>query len=355
MDAIVSTNIDDLGALGLSRSEIQVYLALLEGPRLPVERLAVMCGLDDAVVRGILSALQHKGLATRLPGPPSRYSATPPEVALGELVRMRREEIDRAHRTLAGLLEHSHDGSADVMGPEPVEILQEQEIIAKRGLMLLEEARGQVMAFGRPWERAGASRSPLEMELLRRGVEHRILYERDDLGSDATVMPIRKLVMAGEQARCVARLPCEMLIVDQRSALVVDRSSHGTAAGIIATSCVLVDALVASFDAVWTQGTPLWPADSVATDGYPSTEDRALLALMSAGLKDHSIARQLDVAVRTVERRVKRLMRRLGADTRFQLGMLAAGRGWLNGIASGPQVPQEESDSRHPSAARDGR
>ena len=58
-----------------------------------------------------------------------------------------------------------------------------------------------------------------------------------------------------------------------------------------------------------------------------STRDQQLLALLAAGLTDQAIARKLGVALRTVERRVRRLMDGLGARTRFQAGLQAAARG----------------------------
>jgi len=50
---------------------------------------------------------------------------------------------------------------------------------------------------------------------------------------------------------------------------------------------------------------------------------------MAAGAPDASIARQAGVSQRTVERRLRSLMDRLGAETRFQAGVLAVHRGWL--------------------------
>ncbi|MFC7641848.1 helix-turn-helix domain-containing protein [Streptosporangium lutulentum] len=56
-----------------------------------------------------------------------------------------------------------------------------------------------------------------------------------------------------------------------------------------------------------------------------------MLALLAAGLKDDAIARQLDVSLRTVQRRVRSLCDHLGAGTRFQAGLLAAHQNLLGG------------------------
>jgi DNA-binding NarL/FixJ family response regulator len=46
------------------------------------------------------------------------------------------------------------------------------------------------------------------------------------------------------------------------------------------------------------------------------------------GMPDETIARQLGIGHRTVQRRVQTLLTRLGAASRFQAGVLAASRGW---------------------------
>ena len=47
------------------------------------------------------------------------------------------------------------------------------------------------------------------------------------------------------------------------------------------------------------------------------------------GVTDAAIARQTGFSQRTVERRVRHVMERLGAQTRFQAGVQAVHRGWL--------------------------
>jgi DNA-binding NarL/FixJ family response regulator len=80
---------------------------------------------------------------------------------------------------------------------------------------------------------------------------------------------------------------------------------------------------------VWDQSLPLTPG--AENDGAASNElediDRALLQLLTAGVKDQAIARQLGVSLRTIRRRLANLMHEAGAVSRFQLGMLAGRRG----------------------------
>ncbi|MFI7130057.1 TrmB family transcriptional regulator [Nonomuraea sp. NPDC050153] len=56
-------------------------------------------------------------------------------------------------------------------------------------------------------------------------------------------------------------------------------------------------------------------------------DDRRLLALLAAGLKDDAIARQLGTSPRTLRRRLRHLLDELNAETRFQAGAQASRRG----------------------------
>lgn len=58
-------------------------------------------------------------------------------------------------------------------------------------------------------------------------------------------------------------------------------------------------------------------------------EDARLLALLTTGMPDRSIAKQLGLSYRTYQRRLRALMAALGAHTRFQAGLRAAARGWV--------------------------
>ncbi|MEV0402233.1 LuxR C-terminal-related transcriptional regulator [Actinoallomurus sp. NPDC050550] len=69
---------------------------------------------------------------------------------------------------------------------------------------------------------------------------------------------------------------------------------------------------------------------AATTRTSPLTEDdRRLLDLLLAGMKDDAIARQLGLSTRTMRRRMKNLLDLLGADNRFQAGTQAVRRGWL--------------------------
>lgn len=61
----------------------------------------------------------------------------------------------------------------------------------------------------------------------------------------------------------------------------------------------------------------------------PDETDLEVLSLLLAGMTDASVAKQLDLGLRTVQRRVKGLMELAGVTTRLQLGWHAYEKGWV--------------------------
>ena len=57
--------------------------------------------------------------------------------------------------------------------------------------------------------------------------------------------------------------------------------------------------------------------------------ERALLGFLCQGMTDESAAKRLEISVRTVQRMVSDLMRRLDAVSRFEAGVKAARYGLL--------------------------
>jgi DNA-binding CsgD family transcriptional regulator len=127
----------------------------------------------------------------------------------------------------------------------------------------------------------------------------------------------------GEQQRVSESPPSEFAIFGDDVVLAVAEWGSTESDHIIIRNPMLIAAFTAMFDYAWELALPM-PGVRVDTD-----EDRQLLTLLATGFKDEAIARYLGWGVRTVRRRVAKLMDELGADTRFQLGAAAQARGLL--------------------------
>lgn len=80
-------------------------------------------------------------------------------------------------------------------------------------------------------------------------------------------------------------------------------------------------------------------------------DDRKILNLLYAGLNDASIARQLAIGHRTVQRRVQRLMERLQANGRVALGARAQELGLLRPPRTPPSAPGAARHTHRPPVA----
>ena len=61
-----------------------------------------------------------------------------------------------------------------------------------------------------------------------------------------------------------------------------------------------------------------------------TAQDTELLKLLVQGATDEQVARRLGVSMRTVRRMVSKLSEQVGASGRFELGVRAAQRGWVD-------------------------
>jgi DNA-binding NarL/FixJ family response regulator len=119
-------------------------------------------------------------------------------------------------------------------------------------------------------------------------------------------------------------VPVKLLLADDRAGMI--SLGHPPVADrvLLIHASSLLTALRALFESVWNRASPY-----SVSQGELAGDDRRLLTLLSAGLTDETIARQLGWHPRTVQRRLRRLMDRLGVRTRFQAGMHAQRAGWL--------------------------
>jgi DNA-binding CsgD family transcriptional regulator/DNA-binding MarR family transcriptional regulator len=322
--------------LGLAEETERVYTTLVGRPRCTASELAAACGISPTVAGRQLSALVKDGLATRATGRPPRFSANPPDLAVTALIQQREHQLDAA-RSLVERLTEMHREASRISNPDmAVELLTDREDISSAARRLIGDARHEVRGFDRPpyVDRPG-SNFDVQVAGQRTGVIHRVIYDREAVAWPGRLAnDIMSSVRIGEQARVRAELPLKLVISDDTAAIIPFSLAPGgqSAAYLIHRSPMLV-ALESLFEALWERALPLPdtrnPGVPGGVESAPDQETRALLALLAAGLTDAAIARAQGWSERTTQRRVQRLMTRLGATTRFQASLTAARRGWL--------------------------
>src|SRR5439155_11508914 len=105
-------------------------------------------------VYDVLATLVHKGLASQRPGPPARYTAVAPDLAIERLLRERREELGRleeASREMIETLKPAFVAGRKERSPlEYIEVLRDRDAINERFGELQESIEREILVFTRP-------------------------------------------------------------------------------------------------------------------------------------------------------------------------------------------------------------
>jgi DNA-binding CsgD family transcriptional regulator len=168
------------------------------------------------------------------------------------------------------------------------------------------------------------------LEAVRAGTEQRTLYDDSVLDSPALAANVAEWAAAGERQRVLAGIPSEFVVYGDTAVVGPEVWGDPASQYVVVRDPMLVRAFIEVFDRMWAAASPI-PSRRTADDG----EDDHLLDLLSRGFKDEAIARYLGWSLRTVRRRVARLMDELGTKTRFQLGAEAVRAGRLEPPGAG--------------------
>ncbi|MBL7260500.1 helix-turn-helix domain-containing protein [Paractinoplanes lichenicola] len=308
----------------LSASEQHAYRLLVRMAGAAPADLAAQAALSGDEARALLEALHRKGLATAGP----IFHALPADVALGDALLREQQSLESARRLVAALSEEYRTNTRRRSPEHLVEIVVGAAALRDRLREMQDSAREEILWFCRanPIAMQGPENTE-ESTALERGVRYRAIYERELLEKPGELDSIVDAMKLGELSRTLPHLPVRLAVADRALAIcpLVPDAARGVGeptAALIRPS-ELLDALVALFESYWERATPLLP------DGSEEEPDKLLLSLFVAGLPDKSIATQLGVSRRTVQRRLDRLMEAAGVDTRAGLAFQAARRGWL--------------------------
>ncbi|GLZ79075.1 hypothetical protein Afil01_38820 [Actinorhabdospora filicis] len=167
-------------------------------------------------------------------------------------------------------------------------------------------------------------------ELAARGVRVRHLVSARALSQDALRRHAEAAAALGAEVRVGRRGVHDAVIADRRAAVVWGSTARSGEQCLVIRGTVILEGLRRSLNAVWDTATCLptyqrWygeDADALAV---------TIVGMLSAGHKDDTAARRLGMSVRTYRRHVAEILRKLGAESRFQAGARAAQLGLLPG------------------------
>ncbi|MEO7431472.1 MAG: helix-turn-helix domain-containing protein [Dokdonella sp.] len=324
-----------LQALGISREEEKAYEFLLANPGTVACDFARRARWTAQKAGRVLKALEAKGMANRLPEKTPRYFPTPPEIVVDLLTTKRHDEIQRARVTAQRWQAKVRPASTD---EQPIEIINGREAIARRFEHLHQSAREEIVCMERPPYVVSPMHTyeNVQKQAMERGVLLRNIVDASVLDMPGKPEALRKDVEEGEHIRVLARMPMKLVIADRRTALVPLTLEQARDIALVLRPSLLLDALYELFEILWDRATPFGTAAvSVHLSGKVrhSVDADRLVTLLAAGMNDKSIAQELGISARTLERRITEVVTLLEARTRFQAGWLAALRTQSSGDA----------------------
>ena len=322
-----------LGAIGLDEAHESAYRALVSVGAADVPDLARRLTLGEYDTERALRRLELHGLAAQSSARPGRWVAAPPGVALGALLTQQRHELEKAELAAALLAEEYRAAAAETAVHDLVEVVTGAAAVTRRFLQLQLGASDEVCALvtGNPVAVTGME-NDAEEQAAGRGVRYRVVLERAALDLPDGPTELAAALGRGEQVRVADKVPTKLVIADRTLALVPLGSPTAEPAALVVHASGLLELLCGLFESVWRDALPLRLGASGAAEREPDGPDGTdleVLSLLLAGLTDASVAKQLDLGLRTVQRRVRRLMELTGVTTRLQLGWHAYERGWV--------------------------
>lgn len=297
-------------SMGISPEGRETYLRLLADPDLQ-PRPAVA---EELAAAHLIAAGSHEPLPLRL----------------ATQIWSARREAEAAHvletaATVSEVIARRSD--------EPfLEVLQGITAVRDAFAVLHRGVQRMVRALDRPpyLSDGGPEIAPAQAVASARGARHRTIYLASNLDDPRLREIIRASMELGEEARIEHDLPMRMIIGDDDRAMLVlpagtetDDARRDVRAVVVYPS-PLLDGLVRMFESTWRHALPI---DAISGRPDAGDEDQRILTMLSTGMTDVRIAHALGISERTVARRVAALQTRLGAPSRFVLGVRAAQEG----------------------------
>lgn len=311
-------NMAVFGHLGVSSELSAVYELLVTGGSRTTDEIGVAAS--------VLEEMRELGMVRHLPG--DVWQAVAPDLAVEALIATREEQNRKARADVGPLMElYLRNRDEELADNAFVEVISGMSAVRELWHTLLRGARDEVCVLDQPpYITPLGQHVVLEDETRERDVQWRVVYDRSAVDLPGRVAEIIDLVAAGERARVTPTLPFKLAVIDKHAAVLPVVNADVVDKVLLIRPSALLDVLRSTFELYWDKGIPFSPGGIYAA---AADVDPNLLGLLAAGLTDESIARQLGLAPRTVQRRVRQLMDRCGAQTRFQAGVQAMRRGWL--------------------------
>ncbi|MEN2424381.1 LuxR C-terminal-related transcriptional regulator (plasmid) [Streptomyces rimosus] len=322
----------------LRSEDREVYRWIAGDAHCSVKEIASGTGRPQQEIETSIGRLLRMHLVRVDSTSPSKYLAVSPETARVELVaplqrhiEHRQHEVDRIRAVLYELTSDYQEGVARSAGPASVEVVTSPRQAAELTVQLAASCRSGIL-LSEPDVTAAIAAMPYfhsgGKPVLSADVEVRVLFPhtarfRRDLAERMQAQVQRN---TSYRTRSDSFMP--LIVFDGQVAVFSDHTRSD--AIVLVRDSTVVSFAVAAFERAWTRGLTFSTSyeRQVVKEISESTK-RIILHLMVQGVDDRLIARRLNMSLRSCQRHIEVIMRRLDAKTRMQAGYLVSERGLL--------------------------
>lgn len=307
-----------------------IYLSVIGHPVLQRGDL-LDAGFNEADINDSLPLLESRGMIQRLDQ--NSWRVLPPDVVLPAFA-LRLEDQARAVRaSAAGLnrvFEQNRERTADQAPFDGVQVLN--------SLPAVTQALTRIFGTARDTVHMACADSPFTRMLVGQSDEAHRRIMVNSAGAPVQVMAnysdsllelphfphmLKTRALRGDEQRITPGLRLTAVVNDAGLALIDLEDEDGQPHGLLITDVIVARAISELTRWVWQLAVPWRHTPVNGTPSKLTSQEFDILQLLAAGASDAAIARYLKVSQRTVERRVRALLDRLNATTRFQAGVLA--------------------------------
>ncbi|WP_329551584.1 helix-turn-helix transcriptional regulator [Streptomyces sp. NBC_00696] len=316
----------------IDEDDILVYGWIVDGGKGQAEQAASELGLPQERAAAALKRLAVLGLVRPVRNTPDEVAVVDPDAVATTLtaplraaIRRQEEQLDLIHGKIDRLRDHFFAGRTGNRDDtvEMIPTLQEVRAALNRAS---DECRQEVVSS----QPGGSGRVPEAMEealgrdhaLLSRNVRMRTLYHHTARFNAPSQAYVAAATALGAEYRTAHELIGRVIIYDESLAFLPERT--GSWGAVAVREPTIVGYLHAIFEQQWIRATPFSDAAQDGLELVAKEIHQTIVDLLAAGLKDESIARRLGMSLRTARRHIADIMEELGADSRFQAGVLAA-------------------------------
>ncbi len=261
--------------LGLTPSEAKVYLALISHGSLTAVDACKLSGVPRAKIYEIFNNLSSHGLCYEISGKKKKYSAVNPTEGLQRKIETGRRDLELKEKLAIATGEKlmpffkSLESVASLVS-STIHYLSNADLTTKVYLRILHEAQEEILFLSKAPYNVSVKGSQSHVQTaLARGVRIKSVGETSECHNKDTLTPLLENLAKGAELRVLPNLPCKLIMVDQKQALLIlyesgkeemDSTKGGTPSlfsGILVEHIAIVNLLKVAFDSLWQLAIPL--------------------------------------------------------------------------------------------------